>query len=284
MSTAPPTLHVGDIRLTLFDGGRLRLDGGAMFGIIPKPLWQRLAPPDDRNRIRIGCTCVMAESGGRRILIDTGVGNKYSEKDRDIFEISQHWIADAMQAAGVDPVSIDTVILTHLHFDHAGGATRMGADQRPTPTFPRATYLVQRGEWEDAIGGYYVMTATYRDENLRPLAESGRLVLLDGEAEVAPGMRVRPLPGHTRHQQGVLIYDRGRTAVQPGDLMPTSAHVGLRYNMGYDLLPYDNMVNKRRLLEEAAAGNWTLLLGQDPDHTAYTVQRESEERFTLARV
>lgn len=304
---AAPVLHVGDMRVRLLDGGRLKLDGGAMFGIIPKPLWARLAPADERNRIDIGCTCLLIETAGRRILVDTGVGNKYGDKDRDIFAISNHWLLDSLRAEQVEPESIDTVILTHLHFDHAGGATtwaghdagsQTGAaalqalsddrrDAGPTkavPTFPRATYVVQRGEWDDGATGHFVMTATYRKENLEPLAASGRLKLIDGDGEIAPGVSVRVLPGHTRYQQGIVLRDRDQIAVQPADLMPTAAHVGLRYNMAYDLLPYENMVNKGRLLSEGAAGGWMFLLAQDPLHTAHRVKSEGPERYSIARV
>lgn len=270
------------IKITFLDGGRLKLDGGAMFGIIPKALWQRLTPADEANRIQLGTTCLLIDTAGRRLLVETGIGNKYGAKDREFFALSEHWLLDSLVARGIDPASIDTVVLTHLHFDHAGGATRVDeALARPVPTFPRAEYVVQRGEWEDAMSGYCVMSATYRSENLEPLAESGRLKLVEGDGEIAPGVWLRVLPGHTRHQQGVIIRDGGRTLVQPADLMPTAAHVGARYNMSYDLLPYDNMKNKLRLLTEAAEGGWTLLLGQDAQHTAYSVNREGDERFRL---
>jgi len=276
-------IEIGNIKVTLFDGGRLKLDGGAMFGIIPKVLWQKLSPPDDLNRIQLATTCLLIETAGRRVLVETGVGHKYSPKDRDIFGIGPTWILDSLTAARVEPESIDTVVLTHLHFDHAGGATRLNENGQAVPTFPRATYIVQRGEWDDAQNGYYVMNATYRSENLDPLAASGRLKLVEGEGEVAPGICVRPLPGHTRYQQAVIIRSGGRTALQPADLMPTAAHVGIRYNMAYDLLPYDNMQNKKQLLAEAVGGQYLLLLGQDPHHTAFAVRQTASERYELER-
>lgn len=256
-------MQLGDVRVSFLDGGRLSLDGGAMFGIIPKPLWARSATPDDRNRIALGTAVLLVETAGRRIIVESGVGNKYDAKDRDIFALSEHWLADSLAAAAIDPESIDTVILTHLHFDHAGGITRMDGAGKLAPTFPRARVVVARGEWNDACEGHYVMTGTYRPENLAPLEVSGRLELVDGEAEIAPGVRVRPLPGHTRHQQGLLISGGGQTLCCPADLIPTSAHLGLRWNMAYDLLPYENMKSKERLLAEALKGGWTLLLAQD---------------------
>lgn len=278
----PAMINIGKIRITLLAGGRLKLDGGAMFGIIPKPLWSRLAPPDDKNRIQLATTCLLVETAGRRILVETGVGNKYNAKDRDIFDIGQTWLLDSLQAAGIEAESIDTVILTHLHFDHAGGATRWSDEPgKAVLTFPRATHVVQRGEWDDAMNGHCVMTATYRAENLEPLAASGRLKLVEGDGEAAPGVHVRVLSGHTRWQQGVIICDGGQTALQPADLLPTAAHAGLRYNMAYDLLPFENMQCKSRTLAEAAHGGWTLLLGQDPNHTAYAVAADGAERYRL---
>ncbi|MEE8169893.1 MAG: MBL fold metallo-hydrolase, partial [Phycisphaerae bacterium] len=225
---------IGRIGVRVLDGGRLKLDGGAMFGIIPKALWQKLTPSDDSNRISLGTNCLLLDTGGKRVLLETGIGDKYDDKERQIFDMSRHWLVDSLHAAGIEPESIDVVVLTHLHFDHAGGATRRNDAGRIEPTFSRATYVVRKGEWEDARSGYTVMTATYRVENLEPLAESGRLTLVEGDAEIAPGVAVRLLPGHTRHHQGVIIQDGGVTAVQPGDLMPTAAHVGLPYNMAYD--------------------------------------------------
>jgi glyoxylase-like metal-dependent hydrolase (beta-lactamase superfamily II) len=280
----PPRVQVGELTVTLLDGGHLWLDGGAMFGIIPKPMWSKLTESDERNRIPLAMTCLLLQSGGKRVLIETGAGvaSKYSEKEQGFFRFASHWILDSLQAAGVDRESIDYVIPTHLHFDHAGGGTMPDGRGGYMPTFPRARYIVQRGEWEDAVGGHAVMSATYRPENLGPLEAAGVLSLIDGEAEIVPGVRVVPMPGHTRHLQGVVIDGGSAKAVQPGDLLPTSAHVGIRFNMAYDLLPYENMRNKERLLNDALRGEWQLLLGQDPREAIWRVESESRGGFVLA--
>lgn len=270
---ARPPLHVGDLRVSFLNGGRLKLDGGAMFGIIPKPLWQRLAPADELNRIELTTTCLLVETAGRRIIVESGIGNKYEARDREIFALSETWLLDSLRAVQIDPESIDVVILTHLHFDHAGGGTFDPDGRGARPTFPRARYIVPRGEWDDSRAGYFVMTATYREENLAPLERAGLLELVDGEAEVAPGVSVRPLPGHTRHQQGVLIHHADRGLLHVADLIPTAAHLGLRYNMAYDLLPYENMRTKQRVLEECAQCGWTVVFGQDPHWSTWRISK-----------
>jgi glyoxylase-like metal-dependent hydrolase (beta-lactamase superfamily II) len=282
----PPIIHLGDLAIHILDGGHLWLDGGAMFGIIPKPLWSRVAPCDDSNRIPLATNCFFVETGGKRILIETGSGHasKFDAKELGFFNFSKHWLADSLAAAGIERDSIDLVILTHLHFDHAGGGTMPDGKGGFIPTFPRAKYIVQRGEWEDAVSGHAVMTGTYRRENLAPLEAGGVLSFVEGDAEIMPGIRVRKFPGHTRHQQGVVFEDGENRAILPADLMPTAAHVGLRFNMAYDLMPFENMVNKERLLQEVSPSNTTLLLGQDPNAVRWQVQTDEKGRISLSVV
>jgi len=319
----PRRLQVGDLTLTFLDGGELWLDGGAMFGIIPKPMWAKGATVDEANRIPLAMTCTLVESGGKRVLVETGCGaaSKYSDKEQGFFRFGNYTIVDSLAAIGIEPDAIDIVILTHLHFDHAGGGTMAvsaggatgsssasanvsDAKQRIVykPTFPRAKYIVQRGEWDDAVSGHVVMTGTYRPENLGPLEAAGVLSFVNGEAEIAPGIAVRPMPGHTRHQQGVVFHAGAKSpfshplgqesvpasgethcAILPADMIPTAAHLGLRHNMAYDLLPYENMVNKERLLQTVARSGLALLLGQDPGCVAWRVE-EREGRFSASRV
>lgn len=281
---APPRLQFGDLAVTILDGGGLKLDGGAMFGIIPKPVWSRKVEADELNRISLATSCLLVETAGQRVLVETGVGDpaKFEEKERGFFDLADFSVQASLDAAGVDPDSIDVVLLTHLHFDHAGGGTTSDGRGGFRPTFRRARYVVQSGEWRDAVDGHAVMSGTYRRENLAPLESAGVLSLIDGEATIAPGVSVMPLPGHTRHQQAVILEGGGRRAVLPADLMPTAAHAGLRWNMAYDLLPFENMENKRRLLSRAAAEGWTLLLGQDPAHVAWEVASDGAGGFRLS--
>lgn len=279
----PPAIQVGDLEVRILDGGGLWLDGGAMFGIIPKPIWSRAVQVDQANRIPLATTCLLVETGGKRILIESGCGHisKYNEKEQGFFSFADHWVLASLEAIGLEKDAIDIVLLTHLHFDHAGGGTMPDGRGGWEPTFPRASYVVQRGEWADAVGGHAVMSGTYRRENLEPLERAGLLALSDGDAEIAPGVSVRLLPGHTRCQQGVVIESGGAKAILPADLMPTSAHAGLRFNMAYDLLPYENMVNKAALLAEAASGGSIVVLGQDPLNTAWQVESKGATGFSL---
>jgi glyoxylase-like metal-dependent hydrolase (beta-lactamase superfamily II) len=274
-------LSLGRFRIHLLDAGRFRLDGGAMFGLIPKPLWARLTPADGHNRIELALRSLLIEDGRSRIIVESGTGNKYTDKERATLDVSQRWLLDALNEEGIDPGDVDHAIITHLHFDHGGGMTRLAASGKPVPTFPRAKVHVQRQEWQDAIGGYGVMTVTYRPENLAPLDEAGLLEPAQGRQVILPGIEVLPTPGHTRGHQSVLIRDEGRTAVFIGDLMPTAAHVGLRYNMAYDLDPVGNMNTKKNFLETAAREDWTLLMTHDPLHPAYKVKQTEPEKFTL---
>ncbi|MFH1418532.1 MAG: MBL fold metallo-hydrolase [Planctomycetota bacterium] len=279
----PPKMQLGDLTIKLLDGGELWLDGGAMFGVIPKPVWSKLVEVDESNRIPLAMTCALVETGGKRILIETGAGEPlgYGERERGFFRFRDHWVLDSLEAAGVERGSIDYVILTHLHFDHAGGVTMADGHGGHVPTFPNARYIVQRGEWEDAVNGHAVMRTTYRTENLAPLEEADVLSLADGRAEIVPGISVTPMPGHTRYHQGVVIESGEQRIVQPGDLLPTAAHVGTRYNMGYDLLQHENMEQKGRLLETACEAGSLLLLGQDPTDAIRRIEKGSRG-FSLA--
>jgi len=282
-SDSPRRFDLGACRVTLLDGGRFKLDGGAMFGIIPKALWSRSVPADQENRIVLACNCLLVEWPGRtdrRVIIETGHGAKYGQKECGFFDIDpQRWLLTGLRAAGVAPETISDVIVTHLHFDHAGGLTRADGD-RIVPAFPNARVHVQRREYDDAQANFGTMKTTYRQENLRPLDEARAWRLLDGEAECVPGICALPTPGHTRGHQSVLIRGRDRCAVFPGDLLPTAAHVGAPYNMAYDLFPLENRQSKQTLLRRAADEHWLIFIDHEPRVPVVTATVE-KDWFTL---
>ncbi len=259
---------------TVLQAGSLRLDGGGMFGVVPRAIWSRLTPPDEANRIALQTNCLLLESQGHRVLVEVGCGDKWSGKSRRIFDIEERTVCDAMQEQGVSPADVSDVIVTHLHFDHAGGLTRLSEDGDAVPVFGNATVHVQGREWEDAIANRSTMTGTYLRNHLDPVADC--VALLDGEQQILPGVRTLPAPGHTWGQQAILIDTADGTVCFPGDVMPTRHHVGAPYSMGYDMLPYENMLTKRSLLEQAAALSWTLVLDHDPDHAVYQAHAEKD--------
>ena len=279
-----PSVSVGPYRVHFVSGGKFRLDGGAMFGVVPKPLWERVAPADDRNRIRMAMNCLLIEGEAGRVLVDTGSGTKNNERFRDIFAIERpEALFEDLAALGLKPGDIGTVASTHLHFDHCGGNTIRGSDGVVRPAFPNATYLVRRREWEDAHHANERNRASYLSENYDPVEASGQLLLHDGDVEILPGVWMRNLPGHTRGHQGVFFDLPGDRALYTVDLVPTVAHLPLPYIMGYDLEPLVTLETKRAILRDAAREGWLLLFEHDPDHRAVRAGG-SEERVLFEKV
>jgi glyoxylase-like metal-dependent hydrolase (beta-lactamase superfamily II) len=328
-------------RWQLLRAGPLRLDGGSMFGVVPRALWSRLTPPDEEGRIRLAHNCLLLQpankdEGGRMkderaqdrapssfsldpssLLIETGSGDKFDAKMRRIFGLSEYSITDALLEADCRPDDLRHVIVSHLHFDHAGGLARRARegetpDWRPAKepnaagvmrTFSNAEVIVQRREWEDAIANNAVMTRTYLRENLEPIREQLRLIdsprpfppgywpakdepppqpLAARATLVLPGIDVFLIPGHTRGQQAIRFADdRGRTVVFTADILPTIHHGGAAYNMAYDVEPYLSTVNRRWLLEEAARGDWLLVLDHEPDTPCVRVRADGKGWFKL---
>jgi len=286
-SAAPaaiPTISIGPYTVRFLSGGRFRLDGGAMFGVVPKTLWNRVAPADEKNRIQMRMNCLLIEGDGKRVLVDAGSGTKVDAKFRDIYAIErpEQLLVD-LKSAGVEPGGIDTVALTHLHFDHCGGGTLRGEDGVVRPTFPNAHYLVRRQEWQDAHHANERNRASYLSENYDPLAESGQLILHDQDLEVLPGVWMRNLPGHTLGHQGVFFDLPGQRALYTVDLVPTVAHLPLPFIMGYDLYPMTTLETKRAILRDATREKWLLLFEHDPEHLAVRVAGTGD-RVTFEKV
>lgn len=262
------TTTLGRFTLHTLEAGLQRLDGGAMFGVVPKPLWERRIPADDRNRIPLGLRCLLVETPDALVLIDTGVGNKENEKFHDIFGIenagSPTRLEDAIRAAGHDPADVDVLISTHLHFDHAGGNTLVEPDGRIRPAFPGARHVVQRRELEFAQIQNERIRASYLAQNYTPIQDAGLWELVDGDVEIVPGISVMRTPGHTPHHQSVVIRSDDETACFLADVMPTTAHLPLPWIMGYDLEPLVTLESKRSLVERAREEDWLLIFEHDP--------------------
>lgn len=305
----------------LLDAGRIRLDGGGMFGLIPRVVWERTTPPDDKYRITLNHNCLLLRGPGRTILIEAGTGDKLAEKMSRIFDLDGKHVESAVRSAGVAPAEIDSVIVSHLHFDHAGGLTRRlrdgeepdwvapdrasssGDDPRVKLTFPNAEVITQRQEWHDAIANNSVMTRTYYRDHLEPIRDRVRLIdappafdpgrhpdrteppatsVDDRTVEVLPGIEVFSVPGHTWGQQAVRFRDAsGGWVVFPGDLIPTAAHVGAPYSLAFDVEPYTSMVTKAWFLEEAVRADWTLVLDHEPGNPVRRAVEDGAGWYTL---
>jgi glyoxylase-like metal-dependent hydrolase (beta-lactamase superfamily II) len=265
---------LGAFRIHTLEAGLQRLDGGAMFGVVPKVLWERRIPADARNRIPLALRCLLVETTDELVLIDNGIGNKEGDRFREIYGVENEPVdataghatrlEDALAAAGFDASDVGLVIDTHLHFDHAGGNTFVDADGVVRLTFPNARYIVQRGEWEWAHRQNERISASYLPHNMDPVAEAGRFDFVDGDTEVVPGITLMRTPGHTPHHQSVVIRSGDETACFLADVLPTSAHLPLPWIMGYDVEPLVTLESKRALLPRAREEQWLLVFEHDP--------------------
>ncbi len=281
-------MKIGAWEVQHLDAGFFKLDGGAMFGTVPKVVWSRLMPADELNRIRFASNSLLLRGtvDGRAhvVVVETGNGDKEDSVFRERFALEgQNVLLGSLAALGVGPEDVTEVLLTHLHFDHAGGATRREGE-RIVPTFPRARHFVQRQELEDARQPPLRSKASYLPQNWEPLLEAGLLETVEGEGEVLAGIRVRPLPGHNRGNQGVIVEGPSRRLIYCGDLIPTHYHLQPTWVMGYDL-DVNTCVDQRiRLLEELSDTDDLLAFDHDPDVAAGRVRKDPKGRYVLEPV
>jgi glyoxylase-like metal-dependent hydrolase (beta-lactamase superfamily II) len=272
-------IQIGDFTLTSLTDGNFRLDGGAMFGVVPKPLWERRAPADEKNRIAMSMRPLLVERDGQRILIDAGCGDKMSEKEAAIYGFDRAFnLTHSLAAHGLSADDIDIVIASHLHFDHAGGFTARPGDGPAVPRFPNAQYFIRRGEYEDATHPHERNRASYFLENYVPLVDAGVVTFHDADEEVVPGIRVVRTGGHTMHHEMIRIESGGRTAVFTADLMPTSAHVDEPWIMAYDLYPMDTLVFKRAFVREAIEREYVIFFEHDPLVAAGIIREDGSRK------
>jgi len=278
-----PKIQIGSLSLTALSAGQVKMDGGAMFGVVPRGLWSKRIQPDDRNRIDLQMRCLLVETGEETILIETGFGGKVSPKLREIYDLREDpGLVTQLAEAGKRPEDVDRVILTHLHQDHAGGCT-LSKEQGYAPTFPNARYVVQAGEWRDASSADGQTVNAYRlEEVLAPLERSGQLDLVDGDTDLRNGVRLLVTPGHTRAHQSVLVEDGGEAMLYLGDLVPTVGHLKPIYVMAYDLYPRETYFNKERFLERAADLGWWVMWPHDPEVVCGKVCQDDREGYVAA--
>lgn len=257
--------HIGAYQAYSIETGRFRLDGGAMFGIIPRALWERRLPPDDRNRVELSMRCLLLEGAGRLVLVDAGLGHKYDDKFADIYGVdhTELTLDRSLRQAGFSRDQITDVILTHLHFDHCGGAVERQGDQLKL-AFPNATHHVQRRHWEWAVKPNERERGSFLSENLEPLEASGRMALQEGPGELFPGIHTYLVNGHTEAQQLVRVDGDETSLLFAADLLPTHAHIPSVWVMAYDVRPLLTMEEKARVLDEAVEKRWTLFFEHDP--------------------
>jgi len=267
-------VRVGAYEVNTIETGRFRLDGGAMFGVVPKVLWERTNPADDKNRISMALRSLLIRGNGRTILVDCGAGEKWSPKQIEMYAIdhSQNDMDRSLAKFGVSREDVTDVVLTHLHFDHVGGATRYNEKREVVLSFPNADYLVQEENLSHAHAPSEKDRASFIESTIEPLQSSRRIKLLKGDRDLIPGVQIVVTHGHTPGQNLVKVSGDKKTILFCGDTIPTASHIPVPYVMGFDLYPMTTIEEKKKLLKEAVEENWTLVWAHDPDTAACTVQ------------
>lgn len=258
-------MKLGKFEIHSIVTGQFALDGGAMFGVVPKVLWERTNPADDRNRITLSMRSLLIISDDRKILVDTGAGNKNNDKFKSIYGIQNvdGWFDNALKKYELTTNDITDVILTHLHFDHCGGSTKL-VDDKVIPTFPKAKYYIQREHFEWALNSSDKDRVSFIKDDFIPLKNNDQLVLTEGEFRLFDGIEILTSNGHTPKQQHVKLSSEGKTIFYTGDLIPTASHIPYPYVMGYDLYPIKTIEEKKKILPQAYEENWILFFEHDP--------------------
>ncbi len=255
-------MNLGDFELTSVSDGLYRLDGGAFFGIIPKSMWSKKVQADENNLVPVGLNSIVVQTGKQTVLIETGIGNKLSEKMQMIYGQPAK-LLENLSAAGVSPEEIDIVINSHLHFDHCGWNT-IRQDGKVVATFPKAKYYAPEGEWRHGRKPLERDAISYIGENYDPLVESGQMKLLRGDQEIVPGVSVKVFPGHTETMQAIILQSGGKTACYISDLIPTTAHLDLTWGMAFDLFPVQTIESKKKYYARAIPEKWLTMFTHDP--------------------
>jgi glyoxylase-like metal-dependent hydrolase (beta-lactamase superfamily II) len=277
-------MKLGELEVRSISGGRFRLDGGGIFGVVPKGLWERKCPCDDRNRVALDANCLLVRAGTNLALIDSGYGSKTAPRQREHCQMQDgNPLVENLARAGVLPEEITAVVLTHLHFDHAGGCTFRDDSGRLRPVFRRARHFVQRTEWEDATSGAPELAGTYFPDDFLPLSEAGLVELIEGEAEILPGITARLMGGHTRGHQLVSIESGPSSGVYISEFCPLVAHLRPRWTMSYDLFPLTVRKLKLALLSEIARQGSVMFFNHDPAVKAATVRQNKEGDFVIVQ-
>lgn len=277
-------MQFGKFQIDMIDDGLFRLDGGAMYGVVPKNMWSKVEKVDEQNRILMSCNPVLVRTGEHTLLIDTGVGEKFPEKLNKIYAVDMpRGLMTELDRLGVKPEEVTHVLNTHLHFDHCGGNTKYGEDGNAVPAFPKAEYVANKLEWEDAINPNPRSRASYLKDNLVPVQEAGQLRLIEGDVEVIPGVRVQVTGGHTKGHQIVFIESEGQTAVYLADLIPLTAQIRPNWVMSYDLYPVETVDFKEKIAEEAVRHKYLLLFEHSPHIKAAYLKKE-EGKYKLEKV
>jgi glyoxylase-like metal-dependent hydrolase (beta-lactamase superfamily II) len=278
-------MRFGDIEVRFLDAGLFGLDGGAMFGVVPRVLWEKRAAPDEKNRIRMRANSLLVRVGKKNILVETGNGTKWDAKQRGIYAVQDgDPLMESLKREGVTADEIDVVINTHLHFDHCGGNTRMDADGVARPAFRNARYVVQRGELEHAMEPTERDRASYFRENFEPVSASGQWDLVEGDVELMPGISLQRIPGHNADIQAVVISGGGKKLAFIADLFPTRHHVALPWIMAYDLYPVQTLETKKKWVPRLVKEEAVVVFGHDAEIAAGVLRDKGDGKVEVERV